>query len=224
MRPATSAWSRPFGRPLHFAPSRSLYRASHSVACADAPNRFSPCWSSPMFRRVDRHPKQPGARPRPVTTRAWRHICGSGGQGSERYCPVRPRLPMGRPGLGRARAVSLPEKGMLALRSPRQSDNSAWLGSQSDVSIEPTRTAAMRGLLAAFGGAVSSAAGGQAMSRAPGLCVWWLPLAAGSGRLRPVSATCPGPRAQAVRIRVWPAAVVAKTSLPCDSRQPGWLV
>jgi hypothetical protein len=43
VRPATSATSRPFGRPLHIAPSRSLYLASHSTAFAAAPNRCSPC-------------------------------------------------------------------------------------------------------------------------------------------------------------------------------------
>jgi hypothetical protein len=31
------------------APARSLYLASHSAACAPAPNRFPPCPSSPMF-------------------------------------------------------------------------------------------------------------------------------------------------------------------------------
>jgi hypothetical protein len=35
VRPATSATSRPFGRPLYIA-SRSLYLASHSAACGRA--------------------------------------------------------------------------------------------------------------------------------------------------------------------------------------------
>ena len=39
VRLATSARSRPFGRPLHLAPSRSLYLASHSAACAAEPDR-----------------------------------------------------------------------------------------------------------------------------------------------------------------------------------------